>query len=143
LALALDYAAGYSIEPYHIINLLERYGGIQESPKPEVMKERVEVYQIESRNPHLHEAGDREHIDQMRYLAMQVLYHSPICPGSLRKKILRDASAKGYMEKEHDVDKPHYFPPISKIDRKQFLDIISDTPYGRLIGNGVGKESRQ
>jgi mannosyl-3-phosphoglycerate synthase len=141
LALNIDYSAGYSIEPYHIINLLERFGGISQSPVPDVMKRSVEVYQIESRNPHLHEAGDKEHIDQMRYLAMQVVYHSPLCPEPLRKAIRREAITKGYHKPDETPARPHYFPPLSAIDLDRFLEDIKTTPYGKLLSTELAEES--
>jgi mannosyl-3-phosphoglycerate synthase len=137
LALNLDYSAGYSIEPYHYINLLERYGGISESPFLDAMQQQVELYQIESRNPHLHEAGEKEHIDQMRYQAMQVIYHSPVCPKPLKRRILQDARAKKYVEKDEDITAPHYFPALSQIDQDKFLDHIKDTPFGKLLNNST------
>jgi len=141
LALNLDYSAGYSIEPYHIVNLLEKFGGINESPLPEIMKKTVEIHQIESRNPHLHEAGEKEHIDQMRYLAMQVIYHSSICPETLRREILREARSGGHIKADSDISQPHYFPALSRIDKSKFLDEISPAPYAQLIRNGIGKEN--
>jgi mannosyl-3-phosphoglycerate synthase len=141
LAMLIDYSAGYSIEPYHIINILEKFGGIHQSPKPEVMNEQVEIYQIESRNPHLHEAGSKEHIDLMRYLAMQVIYHSNICPEPLKKEIRRDGASKKFHKPEEKPASPHYFPSLSSIDGEKFLDDISSTPYGKLICDGIGREN--
>lgn len=144
LAMNLDYSSGYSIEPYHIVNILEKFGGIAESPLPELMKERIEVYQIESRNPHLHEAGDERHIDKMRYLAMQVIYHSPICPDELKRAIRKDALRRGYVEGAgSQLDQPRYFPALSSIDTDRFLEEISSTPYGKLLVDGVGTEYRR
>ncbi len=142
LALSLDYAYGYSIEPYHIINLLEKFGGILQTPVLDAMSRKVEVYQIESRNPHLHEAGDKAHVDQMRYLAMQVIYHSPICPEPLKKEILREATARGYVERGKPLARPRYFPALASVDPNAFLKEIRSAPYGRLIENGIGRESR-
>lgn len=134
LAMNLDYSYGYSIEPYHIINILEKFGGVLESPLPEVMKEKVEIYQIESRNPHLHEAGDGSHIDLMCHLAMQVIYHSPICPDPLKREIRADAVRRGYMKSNQPaLEKPHYFAPLSTIDAGAFLRHIESTPYGRFL----------
>jgi hypothetical protein len=128
-----------SIEPYHLVNILERFGGFtQSSDMPEIMKEKVEVYQIESRNPHLHEAGDDTHIDAMRYLAMQVIYHSPICPDPLKREIRRDAARRGYVRAGvTELDKPRYFPALSSIDTEAFLKDISSRPYGRLLADGA------
>jgi mannosyl-3-phosphoglycerate synthase len=132
LAMSLDYSAGYSIEPYHIVNLLERYGGIVprpgDGPPPP-----VEVFQIESRNPHLHEAGDESHIDSMQLQAMQAIYHSPLCPETIRREVLADATRRGLAERGRLFPKLRYFPPLSTIDREQFLACIADTGYGRYL----------
>jgi mannosyl-3-phosphoglycerate synthase len=138
LAMNIDYSSGYSIEPYHIINLIERFGGIAESPVEDIMQRQVEVFQIESRNPHLHESGDREHIDQMSYLAMQVTYHSPICPEKLKKELLRAMVARGYVDPNKKPKRPRYFPALAKINEKKFLSAIGKTPYAKLIKEGIG-----
>ncbi|MFQ5798389.1 MAG: mannosyl-3-phosphoglycerate synthase [Bacteroidota bacterium] len=142
LALNLEYSSGYSIEPYHIVNLLEKFGGLQDSPKSEAVKETIEVYQIESRNPHLHEAGDREHVDQMRYDAMQVVYHSPICPEPLKRELLTEMGAQKYLGSGATPPRPRYFPDLSSIDPDAFLRDIAPSPYAQLIRKGVGQESR-
>lgn len=142
LALNLEYSSGYSIEPYHIVNLLEKFGGLQNSPKSEVVKETIEVYQIESRNPHLHEAGDREHVDQMQYDAMQVVFHSPICPEPLKRELLTEMGAQKYPGSGVTPPWPLYFPVLSSIDPDAFLRDITPSPYAQLIREGVGEESR-
>jgi mannosyl-3-phosphoglycerate synthase len=136
LATCLDYSAGYSIEPYHIINLIEKFGCINEAPPPEVMKRNVEVYQIESRNPHLHETGDKDHIDQMISMASQVIYHSPICPDEIRKTIVTDLIKRKLIASKHLPPKPHYFPALSNIDRNAFLRNLKSAPYACLIKDG-------
>lgn len=143
LAMNLDYSSGYSIEPYHLVHILEKFGGILDSPDPDLMKERIELYQIESRNPHLHEAGDETHIDRMRYLAMQVIYHSPICPEALKRDIRKDAAKRGYLsERGATLDRPRYFPQLSSIDPDAFLKDISSTPYGKLLESGMRGKHR-
>jgi len=136
LATCLDYSAGYSIEPYHIINLIEKFGCINEAPPPEVMKHNVEVYQIESRNPHLHEAGDKEHIDQMISMASQVIYHSPICPDELKKTIITNMIKRKMISPKQEPPKTHYFPALSSIDSQSFLKDLKSAPYACLIKEG-------
>jgi mannosyl-3-phosphoglycerate synthase len=136
LAKCLDYSAGYSIEPYHIINLIEKFGGITESPFPEIMKGGIEVHQIESRNPHLHEAGDREHVDKMSYVAMQAIYHSPVCPDKLKKEIMRAMILRKFFSGKGKPPRPRYFPALLSIDRGAFLKQIESSPYARLIIEG-------
>lgn len=136
LAMCLDYSSGYSIEPYHIINLIEKFGGIKESPFPEVMQEGVEVYQIESRNPHLHEAGDDEHINDMSYVAMQVIYHSPITPDVVKKQVMKEMVQRKFLAAKEEPPRPHRFPALNTINTDVFLEEIRSTPYGRLIAEG-------
>lgn len=133
LAKCLDYSAGYSIEPYHIINLIEKFGGVIESPLPEVMKYNIEVYQIESRNPHFHEAGDDEHVEQISYVAMQVIYHSPICPENLKREILNEMHRRRFIPKEQQPPQPYYYPALLSIDMGSFLEDLKSAPYARLI----------
>jgi mannosyl-3-phosphoglycerate synthase len=102
------------------------------------------VYQIESRNPHLHEAGDESHIDKMRYLAMQVIYHSPICPEALKKNIRKDAVRRGYIEpRSPALDQPRYFPALSGIDVERFLKAVGTTPFGKVLIEGMGAKRQQ
>jgi len=136
LAMCLDYSSGYSIEPYHIINLIEKFGGIKKSPFPEVMKEGVEVHQIESRNPHLHETGGTEHINDMSYVAMQVIYHSSICPEEVKKNIMKEMLLRKFLTRGEKPPQPNRFPTLSSIDLGSFLEEIKSTPYGRLITEG-------
>ena len=137
LATYLDYTAGYSIEPFEIINLLEKFGGIKKSLHPEVLKHRVKVSQIESRNPHLHEAGDSEHISQMNYMAMRVIYHSSICPDELKKEILSNMYKQKYLEKEKKPPQIRHFPNLISINLKSFLKDLKQTPYAHLIREGI------
>lgn len=136
LALALDYSSGYSIEPYHFINLIEKFGGIHESQALRDLQHRIEVYQVESRNPHLHEAGDDSHIDEMNYLAMQVIYHSPICPERLRKELRSTMVNNGYCKPHAKPRRPRFFPPLGTIDFKQFAESISHHPFAGVILGG-------
>jgi mannosyl-3-phosphoglycerate synthase len=133
LAMNIDYSSGYSIEPYHIINMLERYGGIIKSASPSIMRTKIEVFQIESRNPHLHEAGGNEHIDAMSYLAMQVIYHSPICPEPLKRDIRRAMIEKRYIKGKEKPARPHYFPALSSIDEDLFYRSIESARYAESL----------
>jgi mannosyl-3-phosphoglycerate synthase len=136
LAMRLEYSSGYSIEPYHFVNLLEKFGGILETTVPDVMRHKIEVYQVESRNPHLHEVGDDSHIDDMHYKALQVVYHSPICPASLRKELLASMVASGYLAPNSKPAKPRYFPPLSTIDLARFKNAIKAAPFAKMIRAG-------
>jgi mannosyl-3-phosphoglycerate synthase len=136
LAMILDYSTGYSVEPYEIVNLMEKFGGVTESLFPEVMKTGVEVYQIESRNPHLHEAGDTEHVEQMSYVAMQVIYHSPLCTQELKKEILKEMYERKFIKKGKAPPKPQLFPALCFISLKSFFKDIEAADCAQLIKEG-------
>ncbi len=136
LATKLQYSAGYSIEPYHIINLIEMFGCINSPPPENCNRSHVDVFQIESRNPHFHEAGDKEHIDHMIRMALQVIYHSPICPEDVKKYISTDMVRRKMIAKNAEPQKPKYFPALSSIDPKAFLGDLKSAPYARLIKEG-------
>lgn len=136
LAMCLDYSSGYSIEPYHFVNLLEKFGGILDTTIPDFMRHKIEVYQVESRNPHLHEIGDDSHIDDMHYKGMQVLYHSPICPAGLRKELHESMVTSGYIKPNQKPARPRYFPPLSTIDLTKFTAAIDACSFARLLPGG-------
>jgi mannosyl-3-phosphoglycerate synthase len=52
LAENLNFSSGYSVEPYELIDILEKFGGLLPSNLTDIIKKGVEVFQIETRNPH-------------------------------------------------------------------------------------------
>jgi mannosyl-3-phosphoglycerate synthase len=136
LAMTLDYSSGYSIEPYHYINMFEQFGGIEGSVlKKDMIHQPVEIFQIESRNPHMHdtEKGD-EHIDEMSYAAMQVIYHSKTCPKRLKKRLLKDMRKKFHLlEKDEKPTDVAYYPSLAHLDLDIFLDAVRERPYAQAL----------
>ena len=133
LAMLMGYSAGYSIEPYHFIYLLERFGGIAEELASDVVSPRVEIYQIESRNPHLHESKGETHVEDMSYEAMQVIYHSPLCPPALKEELRQDMLSRNFITEGKEPGWPTYYPSLSKIDLHAFLKTIRNEKYTRLL----------
>lgn len=133
LAMKLDYWNGYSIEPYLFINLIEKFGAIDSRPAPQIMKDHVEVFQVESHNPHLRENVGESHVDDMNYQAMQVIYHSPACPEGLKKEVLREIRQRRFVKKNGHPARPRQLPSLSSIWRKRFLRDLGQAPYARLI----------
>ncbi|MEO6758612.1 MAG: mannosyl-3-phosphoglycerate synthase, partial [Saprospiraceae bacterium] len=117
LALLLDYSAGFSIETYHFVSLLEKFGGVMPSPYKAVMQSGAEIFQMESRNPHLHVAdkGDH-HIKEMIEYSLGVLYHSTICPPGLKKEILRELRRGRIIAKDVEPVNPRRYPALGSID---------------------------
>ncbi|MFQ5723833.1 MAG: mannosyl-3-phosphoglycerate synthase [Terriglobia bacterium] len=118
----LCFSTGYSVEPYQYINLLELFGGVRPSPYPEVMEQGVEVFQIETRNPHFHENKGSEHVGHMRADALNVIYHSFICPeplkGPIRECLQKDGTADS-------LDHPRRsYPPLRGLRTQPFLETL-------------------
>lgn len=88
LADLLCYASGFAIETYELINILEKFGGIIPTNYSKVMSTGVDVFQIETRNPHLHEEKGNKHRDNMLLASLGAIYHSPICPNNIKEKII-------------------------------------------------------
>lgn len=118
LADLLGYASGFAVETYEIINILEQFGGIIPSTHPQVMPVGVDIFQIETRNPHLHEEKGDEHIEEMILSSLGVIYHSPICPKKVKESIV---STYG---KELPV-KVSTRPP-SELDARRFIEIMRE-----------------
>jgi len=141
LAAQLDFSSGYSIEPYHFISMLERFGGITKSIEPQVMKESIELFQIESRNPHLHEVKGDEHVKDMSIAALEVLYRSPVTPESLKKEILKDLFDRGLISDKKGPlpDKVIYYPAVIFSDLKKFQEVLANQSYADLMDGDITK----
>jgi mannosyl-3-phosphoglycerate synthase len=133
LAMQLDYSSGYSIEPYHFINLFEKFGGLSDRALDrEMIRQHIEVFQIESRNPHMHDVakGD-EHIDAMTYAAMRVIHDSPICPPKLRDELatsMESLLGRGLSDGQ-GAPTVRYYRALSGVDLEAFRATIREQPY--------------
>lgn len=129
LALLLDYASGYAVEPYHFIDLFEKFGGITESPYPEVMKKGVDIYQIESRNPHLHASKGDEHVHDMILSSLRAIYHSSVCSETLRREILAEMRRRRLLAKEQEPEPVRRYPALDSANGKTFADVVAGEPF--------------
>lgn len=133
LALRLDYAPGYSVEAYHFVSLLEKFGGVRESPFPEVMPEHVEVFQIESRNPHLHqEKGDR-HIADMILNSLRPIHESFLCPEPLKRQIEQELRERGLLAEDGVLEPGRYYPAPMGIDFDALLAAVAEQPCSAAL----------
>ncbi len=127
LAERLKLASGYAVEPYEYIHLLELFGGVHASPFPEVMKKGVEIFQIETRNPHFHEDKGDDHVADMQNVALNVLFYSTICPNPLKDEI------RDYLRDNHGLDERgepsevRIYPAIHTVDQDAFLRKLADS----------------
>lgn len=141
LAAKLDFSSGYSIEPYHYINMLERFGGIIGNTDDEVLKNRIEIFQIESRNPHLHEVKGDEHVKDMSRAAMEVILRSPICTDPLKKEVMDDLYNRKLVKRDEALpDSLSYYPAIVNADLKKFKKTLENQPYAGYFKADLNKK---
>jgi len=88
LAECLHFSSGYSVEPYEFVDILEQFGGLLPPEYPEILEKGIEIFQIETRNPHFHEDKGASHLSEMLQASILSLYNSKICPPQLSHEIL-------------------------------------------------------
>lgn len=123
LAMKMRFGAGFAVEPFQYVDLFESFGGVEPSPHPEVMRQGVEVFQIETRNPHFHENKGADHVQDMRLQALNVLYHSHICPDTVREEIREFLAAEGFAG---EPPTESWYPPLESMDLDSFLVVLGE-----------------
>lgn len=138
LAVRMRFAAGFAVEPYQYLNLFELFGGVLPSPYPDVMRGGVEIFQIETRNPHFHENKGSGHVQEMRLQALNVLYHSPICLDAVREEIVELLREQGVLSEDELPPEEGTYPPLVDLDWETFLRVLeSDAKTFQQIQRAV------
>lgn len=139
LAMQLRYSSGYSIEPYHYINLFEQFGGLPGTRlHEELIQEHVEIFQIASRNPHMHDTDKGDgHIEEMTYAAMQVIYHSPICPKKLKKELLQKMRSMNLLGKKEKPADARYYDKLLCLNLAAFAQALQEKSYASVLLAGT------
>ncbi|MDX1913544.1 MAG: mannosyl-3-phosphoglycerate synthase [Saprospiraceae bacterium] len=126
LALALGYSSGFSVETNHFISMIEKFGGVLPCQHPLALQRGVDVFQMESRNPHLHDAnkGD-EHIREMIEGSLSVIYHSKVCPPQLKKEILAELRRLKILKAGQEPELPRQYAPLELLNFEKMVDSVS------------------
>jgi mannosyl-3-phosphoglycerate synthase len=122
LGLKLRLAGGFAVEPFEYVDLFEQFGGVLDSPHPDVMASSVAVLQIETRNPHFHDNKGEEHVQGMRMQALNVLYHSEVTLPAVRRAIAEFMVAQGALEAGQEPPRERIYPPVGTLA----LDLLYD-----------------
>ncbi|MBA5941982.1 MAG: mannosyl-3-phosphoglycerate synthase [Methanophagales archaeon] len=122
LADILSYARDYAIEPYHFIGLFDEFGlGVEDITNVDAANTGIEIFQIETLNPHIHEERGDEHVNKMLLNALQTVYHSKLCNDYVRSKVLEEL---GDILKDDMPSKNIVMPPIGNIDVQKFVGLL-------------------
>lgn len=147
LAMEMGFSSGYSIEPYQLVYLMEEFGGIATPHDPDVTQKMVNVYQIESRNPHLHEYKGEEHVLRMIEASLSVIYYSDLCPERLRESIREELATRDIRPLDEEIVQLRQYSPLAKLDLDAFRKALPGEMYdsealsNEIHPNGIGDTS--
>ncbi|MFQ5969736.1 MAG: mannosyl-3-phosphoglycerate synthase [Nitrososphaerales archaeon] len=126
LAELLTYASGFAIEAYEIINVLEEFGGLSPSNQEHALDKGIEMFQVETRNPHFHEEKGEEHLREMLLCSLASIYHSKVSPPMLKEKILLDLRASTQLGATEEPPGLQKIKPFKKVDINAFEKLLID-----------------
>jgi mannosyl-3-phosphoglycerate synthase len=86
----------------------------------------VEIFQIETANPHIHEEKGKQHLKGMLSSGLGALYYSPLCTGETKKVILGELQQQGAIGENEEPSLPRIYPPLKKVDLEKFAAIIEE-----------------
>ncbi len=132
LAENMEFASGYSVEPYELINILENFGGIIKGSECN-QKENVEIFQIETRNPHFHEDKGDDHVTSMLQESLSAINNSKICNTDITRDIKNHLLV--LQQKTNQLNtringsaNNHIMDPINIIPIDKFNELVIDSP---------------
>jgi len=125
LADIMKFSTGYSIEPYQFIYLLEEFGK-GETEYVDAANTGIEVFQIETLNPHLHEEKGEKHVKGMMMDSLATIFYSRLANKYLKSKIIEELKANKVIETEKEIKKNHVIPSIKEIDNKKFVKLLEE-----------------
>jgi mannosyl-3-phosphoglycerate synthase len=126
LAELLTYTSGFAIEPYEIMNILEEFGGLTSSSQTEALDKGVEIFQVETRNPHFHEEKGEEHLREMLLCSLASIYHSKVCPRPLKDRILMELRTSTHLNPNEEPPQLHQIRPFKFIDIRAFEKLLRE-----------------
>lgn len=125
LGLRMRMAGGFAVEPFQFVELFEQFGGVIPGA-PDVPSEvGVPLLQIGTCNPHFHDNKGDEHVQSMRFQALNVLYHSPVCPPALRTEIMDFMILQGALEPGQEPPAERIYPPVGTMALDRLYDVLS------------------
>ena len=122
LGLRMRMAGGFAVEPFQFVELFEQFGGVVPGAPAVPRDMGVPLLQIGTCNPHFHDNKGDEHVQSMRYQALNVLYHSPVCPPALRTEIVDFLVLQGALEPGQEPARERIYPPVGTLALDRLYD---------------------
>jgi mannosyl-3-phosphoglycerate synthase len=104
--------------------MFENFGGILPTKDIKVMEQGIDIFQIETRNPHLHEERGNEHLNEMLLSSLSTIYHSPLCDEELKQAVLAELIGQGILKKGEEPPPVYINAPLKKVKVTQLVDAI-------------------
>jgi mannosyl-3-phosphoglycerate synthase len=124
LAETIPYASGYAVESQELISLFENFGGILPTKESKVIEQGIDILQIETRNPHLHEERGNQHLNDILLSSMSTIYHSPLCDKEVKQAILVELANQGILKNGESPTPVHINTPLNKAKVDKFVNVI-------------------
>jgi mannosyl-3-phosphoglycerate synthase len=139
LAELLPYASGYAIEPQELLSIFEAFGGVLPMAQTMASSHGVEIFQIESRNPHLHEEKGARHLqEEMLLPSLGAIYHSALSDRNIKASIINELIMQGINKDEKEIpQKPKLYKAPRSIDLTKFYKMMADRleTYSALVAD--------
>jgi mannosyl-3-phosphoglycerate synthase len=142
LGMRMRMAGGFAVEPFQFVELFEQFGGVLPGAPTVPRETGVPLLQIGTCNPHFHDNKGDEHVQSMRYQALNVIYHSPICPPSLRTEIVDFLVLQGALEPGGEPARERIYPPVGTLALDRLYDGLtaeatSFHQFGRRVSGPI------
>lgn len=128
LAKILSYASGFAIEPQELISIFEAYGGVLAAPADGVHRPGVEIVQLDSRNPHLHEEKAHDHLLEMLTAGLGTIFHSALSDGTFRDLVREELDWQAALDPDDEPPQPVMIPPFGTADVDALCEPLSAQP---------------
>jgi len=127
LAEILPYASGYAVEPQELVSIFEGFAGALSMAHQTAAKNGVEIFQTETRNPHLHEdKGGRHVVEDMLLPGLGAIYHSLLCEEETKQLIVNELLQQKAIEPKEEPPIPHISSPPKTSDLKKFAEVMKE-----------------
>jgi mannosyl-3-phosphoglycerate synthase len=126
LAELLPYASSFAVEPQELISIFEYFGGILPGPYNELAEYGIGIFQIEARNPHLHEEKGNQHLQEMLLSGLGTIYHSALCDEETKEAILRELVLHKALKAGEEPAKVHINAAPRKINLESLMKFMRE-----------------
>ena len=126
LAEILPYASRYAVEPQELMSIFEGFGGVLPMAHQTAAKHGIEIFQTETRNPHLHEEKGEQHLAGMLSSSLGTIYHSTLCEPDTKQMILNELMQHKAIKPGDNPPKPRLSSPPKNIDLQKFAKVMGE-----------------